>query len=126
MPAPFLCRLSCRPGVPSSLPQGGISILAYLRTVHTEEFDNFRERIARQAGLHPEVAARISPQDFMPTGALASMSMELQLWASYRAQVLARTVRGMEAYQRALRVLATIEVPCAPGGLPSAALRQWH
>jgi hypothetical protein len=37
-------------------------------------------RIARQAGLHADVAARISQHDFMPGGALASYALDLQLW----------------------------------------------
>jgi hypothetical protein len=55
------------------------------------------------------------------------MSVTLHLCrASYRAQVLARTVRGMEAYQKALRVLAAIEVPPSPGRLSRPALFHVH
>lgn len=45
-------------------------------------------------------------------GVLNSMDprakMELQLWASYRAQTMARTVRGMMYYEQALRLLAVV------------------
>lgn len=45
-------------------------------------------------------------------GVLNSMDprakMELQLWASYRAQTLARTVRGMMYYEQAIRLLAVV------------------
>ena len=34
--------------------------------------------------------------------------LELQLWASYRAQTLARTVRGMMYYEQAIRLLAVV------------------
>ena len=37
--------------------------------------------------------------------------MDLLLWASYRSQLLARTVRGMMAYEAALRLLAHLECP---------------
>ena len=33
-------------------------------------------------------------EDFCVGGALADLTMELQLWASYRGQLLSRTVRG--------------------------------
>ena len=36
----------------------------------------------------------ITPAHFFDGGPLASCRMEVQLWASYRAQHLARTVRG--------------------------------
>lgn len=37
---------------------------------------------------------QVSEEDFCEGGALAALQMELQLWASYRGQLLARTVRG--------------------------------
>jgi hypothetical protein len=37
----------------------------------------------------------VSEEDFCEGGALAHLQMELQLWAAYRGQLLARTVRGM-------------------------------
>lgn len=51
-------------------------------------------------------------------GVLNSMDkrakVELQLWASYRAQTLARTVRGMMYYEQAVRLLAVVSFfpPC--------------
>lgn len=45
-------------------------------------------------------------------GVLNSMDkrakLELQLWASYRAQTLARTVRGIMYYDQAIRLLAVV------------------
>lgn len=37
---------------------------------------------------------QVSEEDFCEGGALAHLQMELQLWAAYRGQLLARTVRG--------------------------------
>lgn len=34
--------------------------------------------------------------------------LELQLWASYRAQTLARTIRGMMYYEQAVKMLAVV------------------
>ena len=45
----------------------------------------------RLGGIDP---ASIGEEDFSTGGALAHLQMELQLWASYRGQLLARTVRG--------------------------------
>jgi len=45
--------------------------------------------------------------------------MELLLWASYRGQLLSRTVRGMMAYERGVRLLAQLEHP-QPLGLGDA------
>ena len=36
----------------------------------------------------------VSPADFCDGGGLEQHGMQVQLWASYRAQHLARTVRG--------------------------------
>ncbi len=68
-------------------------------------------RIVAKAGLPPVAAKRITPFDFGTGGALSEYALELQLWASYRGQLLARTVRGMECYHRAVRVLAALEFP---------------
>jgi hypothetical protein len=40
---------------------------------------------------------QVSEEDFCEGGALAHLQMELQLWAAYRGQLLARTVRGRSA-----------------------------
>lgn len=75
--------------------------------------------------IHPSLPPiRVSPHhnqqvDFLynvnssrEVGVLNSMDargkMELQLWASYRAQTLARTVRGMMYYEQAIRLLAVV------------------
>ncbi|KAJ9530828.1 hypothetical protein QJQ45_028726 [Haematococcus lacustris] len=102
--------------VSADRPEGdaSVSIIDYLKSIHGDEFMNFTERVARQAGLGPADAARITEHDFAAGGALHAWAVELQLWASYRSQVASRTVKGMECYQRALRVLASIEHPVSP------------
>lgn len=50
-----------------------------------------------------------------PGGLLFEWRTELQLWASYRGQLLARTVKGMMAYERAMRLLVRIEYPAPLG-----------
>lgn len=42
--------------------------------------------------------------DFAEGGSLAGQSLEMQLWASFRGQLLARTVRGMMCYDKVRRV----------------------
>jgi 1,3-beta-glucan synthase len=41
---------------------------------------------------------QVSEEDFCEGGALAHLQMELQLWAAYRGQLLARTVRGTRGH----------------------------
>ena len=42
------------------------------------------------------------------------LRLELQLWASQRGQLLARTVNGMMKYEKGLRILARLEHPKPP------------
>jgi hypothetical protein len=45
--------------------------------------------------LQPGMARTdVTPEDFCDGGSLRHLRMQVQLWASYRAQHLARTVRG--------------------------------
>ncbi len=46
---------------------------------------------------------------------MADYRTELQLWASYRGQLLARTVRGIMCYERALKVICRMEYPTPMG-----------
>ncbi|KAL7608015.1 hypothetical protein Lser_V15G11052 [Lactuca serriola] len=72
--------------------EDGVSILYYLKTVYADEWANFLQRMRRQ-GL-------VSEDELWTT-----KLRELQLWASYRGQTLARTVRGMMYNSRALQKL---------------------
>lgn len=76
-----------------------LSILTFLRNMHPSEWDNFCERVIRLANAAaapaadpPATGARtactgVSERDFLFGGPLAPWAMELQLWASCRAQV---------------------------------------
>lgn len=133
--------------------QQGVTLLTYLRGVYATDWDNFLERIARLAkaaaaaaagdapatnppvALSPQAAKRIQKhlhrgwqairdQDFRAGGVLENWALDLQLWASFRAQVLARTVRGMLCCERALRILGQLEYP-RPVGMSQEDYEAW-
>ncbi|XP_056842826.1 callose synthase 9-like isoform X1 [Raphanus sativus] len=77
--------------------EDGISILFYLQKTYPDEWKNFLARIgqdenALEGDLHNE-------RDIL----------ELRFWASYRGQTLARTVRGMMYYRKALMLQSYLE-----------------
>ncbi|KVH89522.1 callose synthase 11-like [Cynara cardunculus var. scolymus] len=74
----------------------GISTLFYLQKIYQDEWDNFIERM-RGEGMKDD-------DEIFKT-----KSRELRVWASYRGQTLARTVRGMMYYYRALKILAYLD-----------------
>ncbi|KAL8228535.1 hypothetical protein R6Q57_016119 [Mikania cordata] len=76
--------------------EDGVSTLYYLQTIYADEWKNFLERMKRE-GMRSD--------DELWTLKLR----ELRLWASYRGQTLARTVRGMMYYYRALKMLAFLD-----------------
>ena len=81
-----------------------LSLLTFLRNMHPSEWDNFCERVARLANAAAAAAAGplatvtctactgVSERDFLCGGPLAPWAMELQLWASCRAQVRSVTM----------------------------------
>ena len=77
------------------------SLLNLLTSLFSEEWRNFCERVGV---LH--TSSKLPPR----------LNDELQKWASDRAQVLSRTVRGVMRYGDGLRVLARLE------GLPEEQL----
>ncbi|KAL6997050.1 Callose synthase 10, variant 2 [Sarracenia purpurea var. burkii] len=77
--------------------EDGISILFYLQKIFPDEWDNFLERIGRGDSDNAEL------QENFPD------SLDLRFWASYRGQTLARTVRGMMYYRRALMLQSFLE-----------------
>ncbi|CAM9314305.1 unnamed protein product, partial [Discosporangium mesarthrocarpum] len=92
-----------------TLTPDGVTTLEYLQTLFPQQWTALEERIKRTV---PEVDF----SDYARTSdasVLASMDsraqLELQLWASYRAQTLSRTVRGMMYYDQAIRLLAVVE-----------------
>lgn len=78
--------------------EDGISILFYLQKIFPDEWENFLERIGR--------AKSTGDADLQES---SSDSLELRFWASYRGQTLARTVRGMMYYRRALMLQSHLE-----------------
>ncbi|KAK9278786.1 hypothetical protein L1049_028364 [Liquidambar formosana] len=78
--------------------EDGISTLFYLQKIFPDEWENFLERIGR--------AQSTEDADFQQS---SSDSLELRFWASYRGQTLARTVRGMMYYRRALMLQSYLE-----------------
>lgn len=78
--------------------EDGISILFYLQKIFPDEWENFLERIGRGKSAG-EVDLQENSTD----------SLELRFWVSYRGQTLARTVRGMMYYRRALMLQSYLE-----------------
>lgn len=78
--------------------EDGISILFYLNKIFPDEWENFLERMHREEGVTA-----------MKELWSLDKALHLRLWASYRGQTLARTVRGMTYYHRALQMLAYLD-----------------
>lgn len=76
--------------------EDGVSTIFYLQTLYADEWENFMERMRRE-GMENDKEV------------WTSKLKELRLWASYRGQTLARTVRGMMYYYRALKMLAFLD-----------------
>ncbi|KAH7332248.1 hypothetical protein KP509_20G078000 [Ceratopteris richardii] len=76
----------------------GISTLFYLQKIFKDEWSNFLERVGID---EPTLFAKVKLKD--------PVALELRLWASYRGQTLARTVRGMMYYRRALLLQGFLE-----------------
>ncbi|KAK9815749.1 hypothetical protein WJX72_008855 [[Myrmecia] bisecta] len=94
--------------------EDNVSVMTYMKSIYPQDWANLIERLRpRLGGLAPE---SITEEDFDGGGALQHIQNEVLLWASYRGQLLARTVRGMMMYEQALRRLARIENP-KPDGL---------
>lgn len=80
-----------------------LSLLGFLKGVYASDFDNFRERVFQLAKRHAESPdtphikglrsllkhgwQAIGDDDFAPGRPLHTWALELQLWASMRAQV---------------------------------------
>ncbi|KAJ4898380.1 Callose synthase 9 [Raphanus sativus] len=77
--------------------EDGISILFYLQKIYPDEWKNFLTRIGQdENALEGDLR---NERDIL----------ELRLWASYRGQTLARTVRGMMYYRKALMLQSYLE-----------------
>ncbi|XP_021866644.1 callose synthase 12 [Spinacia oleracea] len=95
--------------------EDGVSTLFYLQTIYKDEWENFIERMHREGMTNDK-------EDW------ESKLRDLRLWASYRGQTLARTVRGMMYNYRALKMLAFLdsasEMDIKEGALELATVRQ--
>lgn len=78
--------------------EDGISTLFYLQKIYPDEWKNLLARIGRDENAS-EVELNDNPNDIL----------ELRFWASYRGQTLARTVRGMMYYRKALMLQTYLE-----------------
>ncbi|XP_073063640.1 callose synthase 9-like isoform X1 [Primulina eburnea] len=78
--------------------EDGISTLFYLQKIYPDEWKNFLSRIGRHENS-TESEFSDNPNHIL----------ELRFWASYRGQTLARTVRGMMYYRKALMLQAYLE-----------------
>ncbi|KAL8526796.1 hypothetical protein ACS0TY_015857 [Phlomoides rotata] len=76
--------------------EDGISVLFYLQKIFPDEWENFLERIGKG-----DSDAELQEN--------STSALELRFWASYRGQTLARTVRGMMYYRRALMLQSCLE-----------------
>ncbi|PKA45890.1 Callose synthase 9 [Apostasia shenzhenica] len=78
--------------------EDGITTLFYLQKIFPDEWKNFLVRIGRdENAAHSELLD--NPNDML----------ELRFWASYRGQTLARTIRGMMYYRKALMLQSYLE-----------------
>ncbi|CAN1241661.1 Callose synthase 9, partial [Linum perenne] len=84
--------------------EDGISILFYLQKIYPDEWKNFLARIGRDENS-VDTELFDSPTDIL----------ELRFWASYRGQTLARTVRGMMYYRKAIMLQSYLERGTAQG-----------
>ncbi|KDP38900.1 hypothetical protein JCGZ_05285 [Jatropha curcas] len=73
--------------------EDGITMLFYLKTIYRDEWKNFEERM-NDNELNYSAKERAEC---------------LRQWVSYRGQTLARTVRGMMYYKKALEVQCSLE-----------------
>eukprot|EP00250_Pteridium_aquilinum_P008089 c17661_g1_i1 orf=354-4031(+) len=80
--------------------EDGITILFYLQKIFPDEWQNFLERIGMTEKALTSLLDKPTANDKV---------MEPRLWASYRGQTLARTVRGMMYYREALALQAFLE-----------------
>uniref|UniRef100_A0A6S8NKA7 1,3-beta-glucan synthase n=1 Tax=Dunaliella tertiolecta TaxID=3047 RepID=A0A6S8NKA7_DUNTE len=89
--------------------EDGISIMEYLKTMLPKDWNNFKERMKM---LIPDIDVNsLTENDFTQGNWLYDFRMELQIWASCRGQLLARTVTGMMRNVKALQLMAKLEHP---------------
>ncbi|GFH10041.1 1,3-beta-glucan synthase component FKS1 [Haematococcus lacustris] len=62
-----------------------VSLMAFLRSVFPDDWEHFKERLGSRLGVNLQA---VSEEAFAPAGPLADLALELQLWASFRGQLL--------------------------------------
>ncbi|KAJ7598303.1 1,3-beta-glucan synthase component FKS1 [Mycena floridula] len=96
-----------------------VTLLEYLKQLHSIEWDNFVKdtmMLAKETGTtlgeEPEKAADTLPFHFLGfKSAAPEFTLRTRIWASLRAQTLYRTVSGMMNYSKAIKLLYRVENP---------------
>jgi len=101
-----------------------VTLLEYLKQLHTVEWDNFvkdtkilAEESAAFNGPNPfgdEKSSKVDDLPFYCVGFKSSspeFTLRTRIWASLRAQTLYRTVSGMMNYAKAIKLLYRVENP---------------
>ena len=101
-----------------------VTLLEYLKQLHTFEWDNFvkdtkilSEESTAYAGANPFADEKPSKVDDLPFYCIGFKSsspeytLRTRIWASLRAQTLYRTISGMMNYSKALKLLYRVENP---------------
>ena len=91
--------------------EDGVSVMTFLRSVYAKDWQNLLERL--KPALGPLDPRYVSEDDFNTGGPLYDQQLELLLWASYRGQLLARTVRGESPLCAHGRALLAVPGCCA-------------
>lgn len=84
----------------------GVTPLYYLQALHPFEWANLKERLG--AGGAPNTS--LWSRDADAAGHAIDGTAEVRRWASLRGQTLARTVRGVMEYARAMRLLTFLDL----------------
>ncbi|CAD7698034.1 unnamed protein product [Ostreobium quekettii] len=88
-----------------------LPLLSYLMTVYPKDWMNFLERMRDKYNVSMSDPKAVTGEEFLHEGEYHHLQTDLQLWASHRGQLLARTVRGMLAYEKALKLICLLEHP---------------
>lgn len=86
-----------------------IYVFVFKQEMYPQDWKNFLERVDMindSALVYPN---SLVAQQFNKSDKAEYVHLEMRLWASYRGQTLARTVRGMMYHEQALRLQALWE-----------------
>jgi hypothetical protein len=88
----------------------GVTVLEYLMSIFPSEWINLIQRLQHKFP-HVNVASTLSQVNSQKDMADLEneLRFEVQLWASYRSQTLARTARGMMYHEQSIRLLSVVE-----------------